>query len=103
MEVDPPEFEEGPSATREPTPAPPAIELPPPTPPPVVLTRTGRQLRVPKALQDFIPSSTNGLSTHIPRPVRKPKDIPLPRSPTPSDHPTPSPEPEIPAPVEYAT
>ncbi len=102
MDVDHSEVEDGLLITRKSTPKPLAVEIPPPTPPPIVTTRTGHQLRVPKALQDFIPSSTNGLSMHIPRPTRKPKVAPPPRFPT-SDHLAPHLQPESPNPIEYAT
>src|SRR5258708_7843464 len=72
---DPPPVEDDPT---------PAVEAPP-----VVTTRSGRVLRVPKAYQDFIPHSMAGLSAHIPKPPPPPPPPPQPvapsRSPTPSD------------------
>lgn len=109
MDVDPPGFEDGPSGAHEPfaeahepTPEPLVVDIPLPTPPPIVTTRTGRQLKVPKALQDFVPSSTNGLSTHIPRPARISKAVAA-RSPTPSHDCSPSPQLQSLECVEYET
>lgn len=99
-------------------PEPPALDpepLPEPLPnpgpvneAPVVLTRTGRQLRAPKAFQDFNCHHLNGLSTHVPRPPpkvskRRARAVPeVPSSPSPPS-PTPDPPEEIALPIEYET
>ncbi|KZT04049.1 uncharacterized protein LAESUDRAFT_761398 [Laetiporus sulphureus 93-53] len=53
-----PEFMQGSSTGR--------VATPEPAP---SLSRSGRQRRAPRALQDFLPSSTRGLPAHIPRPL----------------------------------
>ena len=58
--------------------------------PPVLVTKSGRRLRVPKTLQDFIPTSTSGLLEHIPHPPKKSGRCAA--KPTPS---TPPPDPSI--------
>lgn len=57
-----PEFIEGSSGD---VPADPPVAAPPPSLPRNLVSRSGRVRRVPRALQDYLPSSTSGLPAHI--------------------------------------
>ncbi|KAH9950133.1 hypothetical protein B0H21DRAFT_881501, partial [Amylocystis lapponica] len=62
----------------------------------VSVSRSGRKRRMPRALLDFLPSSTQGLPSHIPRPVRQRKDAKriVPAEDLPSQFPPTSPLPD---------